>query len=343
MCLAVDGAPKDEAWRRMTLIARQLRSEKVGEIADDFPEIMTAAQLEKMQFQPLEWTILGILPVGTTLLAGPPKAGKTRLVTHIASRIVNGSRVLGKIDTEPQGVLMLYLEDGGRRVRGRLLDMLPDGWPKNLTFTTQWERMTKGGLQKLDKFLARHAWVRFVVVDIFARIRPFSSPIRSVYERDYHEVSLIKKIADEHDVGIMLLHHTNKLKDAPDVFERISGSQGLAAAADTIMLLDRENRLEAKAVLSIDGRDVEAQELALEHDLDTGEWLLLGEANLYQTSESRRAIIEYLKENPAKTPSEVAKALNMNPSTVRTTMQKMADAGQLVKDDKSRYFVLGKW
>jgi len=54
MCVAIDGVSQDEAGRRMTLIARQLRSEKVGQIAEDFPEIMTAPQNGLSNFGPAQ-------------------------------------------------------------------------------------------------------------------------------------------------------------------------------------------------------------------------------------------------------------------------------------------------
>jgi hypothetical protein len=103
-----------------------------------------------------------------------------------------------------------------------------------------------------------------------------------------------------------------------------------------MMLLEREDRLSQEATLSIDGREVEAQELLLEHDPDTGQWMLIGDANLYMTSDPRREIISYLETNPLKLPSEVARALNKNPSTVRSLMRNMARDGQLVRDQQGR-------
>jgi RecA-family ATPase len=49
--------------------------------------------------------------VGVPLLAGAPKAGKTRLVTQIALGVSTGESVLEKIGVEKCGVLCLFLED----------------------------------------------------------------------------------------------------------------------------------------------------------------------------------------------------------------------------------------
>jgi hypothetical protein len=105
------------------------------------------------------------------------------------------------------------------------------------------------------------------------------------------------------------------------------------------MLLERKDRMEAKATLSIDGREVEAQELGLEYDLDTGVWTLLGDAHLHITSDSRREIISYLERHPRKTPGEVSRATGRNDSTTRSNMRNMARDGQLVRDDKGRYAI----
>jgi hypothetical protein len=304
-----------------------------------FPEVFTAAQLEKEEYPPLEWIIQDILPQGVTLLAGPPKSGKTRMMTHIAVAKATGSKALEKIDVKPSGVLFLCLEDSERRVKERLAGLLPGGWPRNLHLVTEWPRMDSGGLSKLDEFLDLYPRVRLVVIDVLERFRGPRPYGTSIYQYDYQTIVRIKAVADKHDVGIVLVHHTNKLQDALDVFTRISGTQGLTGAADTIMLLEREDRMEAEATLSIDGREVEAQELGLEYDLDTGAWRLLGDANLYLTSDSRREIISYLTQHPRKTPKEVSKAIDKNYSTTKSNMRNMAFDGQLVRDQKGRYSV----
>jgi hypothetical protein len=260
-------------------------------------------------------------------------------MTHVAVAVVTGGKAFGKINTKKAKVLCLWLEDSERRVRERFSKLFSNGWPDGLYCVTEWPTMNNGGIERLDRFLDSHPHVKLVIIDVWERFRPPAPRGSSIYSYDYRSIAAIKATADKHDVAIVLIHHTNKLLNAPDVFNRVSGTHGLTGAVDTMMLLEREDRLSQEATLSIDGREVEAQELLLEHDLDTGQWTLIGDANLYVTTDPRREIISYLEENPNKLPSEVAKALNKHPSTTRSNMRNMARDGQLVRDQKKRYSV----
>ncbi len=61
-----------------------------------------------------------------------------------------------------------------------------------------------------------------------------------MYGNDYNDISSIKKIADEHDISIILVHHLRKLKDGDDPFNEVSGSTGITGAADTNYVLKRK-------------------------------------------------------------------------------------------------------
>jgi hypothetical protein len=325
----------------------ELNQESVnGQQADrvaSSPKVITAEELEKRKYPRLNWLVQEILHPGVTILAGPPKSGKTRLMTHVAAAVVTGKKVLGKIDTQRAGVLFLYLEDGWRRVQTRLLEFLLDGWPSNLRLEIDWPRMGNGGLRRLDEFLTQQPEVRMVIIDVLERFRPPTPRGVSIYQYDYRTIASIREVAEKHDVAILLIHHTNKLQDAPDVFNRISGTLGLTGAVDTMMLLEREDRMQPEATLSIDGREVEAQELTLQYDPDTGEWELLGDANLYSTSDERRQIISHLENQPEpKSPKEVAMALGKNESTTRNLMLKMMRDRQLVRVARGKYTVSKK-
>lgn len=45
---------------------------------------------------------------------------------------------------------------------------------------------------------------------------------------------ILKSLADEYGVAILLIHHFRKMKDQ-DVFHQITGSTGLQGAVDTMM------------------------------------------------------------------------------------------------------------
>jgi RecA-family ATPase len=252
--------------------------------------------------------------------------------------LATGSKVLGQIDVEQCGVLFLALEDSKWRIKDRLSAMLDDSpFPPELHFATECPIMGDGGLKEMDRCLKEHPSVRLVVVDVLGRFRkPTSS--QNLFQADYSVIAKIKAVADRHSIAVILICHTNKLRDTPDVFDKISGTLGLPAASDTVMVLERYNRAEANANLHVAGRDVEARELALEFNSYDGSWKLLGDAEKYRTTAQRRAIIDYLAEagEPKRT-SEIAKALGKNHSTTRGLCSKMLKDRQLVQPERGLY------
>ena len=72
--------------------------------------------------------------------------------------------------------------------------------------------------------------------------------------------------------ALLVVHHTRKL-DSADFVDSVSGTQGLAGAADYVLVLKRQ-RHSTDATLAVTGRDVpEAEYAPLSHD---GRWTLDG-------------------------------------------------------------------
>ena len=81
--------------------------------------------LSEQTFPPLQFAVPGIVPAGFTLLAGPPKAGKSWLLLDWLIAVVMGGRALGKISAgAPRQVFYLALEDSDRRMQARCSQLL---------------------------------------------------------------------------------------------------------------------------------------------------------------------------------------------------------------------------
>src|SRR5947209_1653111 len=78
------------------------------------PQHFTAAELQEMDLPAPCWAVEGMIAQGITLLAGPPKVGKSWLCLQLAIAVAEGSDVLG-IPVEKGEVLYLALEDTPRR------------------------------------------------------------------------------------------------------------------------------------------------------------------------------------------------------------------------------------
>lgn len=103
-----------------------------------------------------------------------------------------------------------------------------------------------------------------MIIDTLQKVRDSkgSAGKAGMYGNDYDDIASIKRIADESNIAVILVHHLRKLKDGDDPFNEVSGSTGIIGAADTNYVLKRK-RSGDTATLLASGRDVEYQELTL--------------------------------------------------------------------------------
>jgi hypothetical protein len=167
--------------------------------------------------------------------------------------------------------------------------------------------------------------------DVLTRMRGRVSDRADRYQADYHAMAAIKTIADDYSVPFLVPHHTRNA-DAEDFLETVSGSHGLAGAADAVSVL-KQSRGSADAVLNITGRDVEEAQDALKFSPESGTWTLLeGPANDYEVGDTRRQILGVVREHDGITPKGIAEKLDLRDDTIRQTVRRMADDGQLDTD-----------
>src|SRR5215207_1341084 len=302
-----------------------------------WPKTLTAAELLGLELPPIRWSVQGLLPEGVTLLAGKPKLGKSWMGLDIAIAISTGGVALGTRQVEMGDVLYMALEENYRRLRKRLEKLLTGEAPERLHIVTEWPRMDEGGAEALERWLEAHPDTRLVVVGILKRVRPRTSPNRSVYEPDYEALEAMQRLGAEFEVSILVVHHLRKL-GAADPLDEISGSTGLSGGADGVLVLKRD-RGRADAYLHVTGREIEEEaELALRWDADLASWTLVGDAEEYRISKERQEIVRVLTEaGEPMTPKEVAELLGKPPNNVKYLMWRMSKDGQLATVGKGRY------
>jgi RecA-family ATPase len=246
----------------------------------------TAAELMAIEFPEPRWAVPGILAEGLNLLCGPPKLGKSWFALNVAVAVSMGTKAFGRVHVDQGDVLYLALEDPGRRLQSRLRMVLGlEPAPERLTLETACPAIADGGAELIDKWLGEHPDARLVIVDVFTRIRGKVNDRSGRYEADYEAMAAIKTIADEWGIAILVVHHTRK-QHAADFLDTVSGTHGLAGAADAVLVLER-SRGSAEAKLQITGRDVEETEYALNFAGDVGTWQFL-EGPRATTSSARR-------------------------------------------------------
>jgi RecA-family ATPase len=303
----------------------------------------TAEQLMETDFPATRWAVPDLIPVGLTVLAGAPKVGKSWLSLDLALQVATGGMFLDSIRVRQGSVLLLALEDSNRRLKSRI-KQLQNGSRADLgalSVETVWEAGTKG-LKLLDKKLHRMDQPRLVVIDVYARMRDagIASP-RSIYQADYEATAAFKSLADDHEVAVLLLHHTSKAQRA-DYFESVSGSTGITAAADVVSVL-RRRRGAMDGQLLADGRDITATDLPLSRQA-SGRWSLSTVPRRNGESDTAANVLTIVSAaGPAGVrPTEVAEALAVSPNTARQRLWQLAQRGRLQGDGKGRYFCAAK-
>lgn len=295
-------------------------------------KVYTAASLQNMVFSPPKWAVPGLIPEGLTILAGPPKVGKSFMALSLCLSVASGGMALGSIETEAGEVLLIALEDPIPRLQRRIESLSDDRpWPADLHLINTCPRAHEGGLEFLENWLKTHPRAKLVVIDTLQKFRKPLGRNSNLYGDDYEAAGSLKSLADRYGVGIVVLHHTKK-GEVSDPLEGVSGTMGLSGAADTTLVLKR-SRGQGSAELFITGRDVEERTMALR--FESPDWRLEGDAEEGKLSLQRKEIIKLLKssEKPL-TPKAIAQALGREyNSTIRGLLVKMADAGQILSHE----------
>ncbi len=207
-------------------------------------------------------------------------------------------------------------------------------------FFTSWPSFDEGCLDALEQFLKEHPNCRVIFIDTLAKVRKIPSNKGSIYYEDTQAISALKDIADKFHVAIVVVHHVNK-KDSDDPIDLISGSNGIAGAADTLMVLKR-SRKNDDATLFITGRDVEEQELAMALDKSCV-WTVLGDAAEIHASRVRQDVLEAIAEaGHALGPTDIGRAIGKQPESLSKTLKRMVEAGLLKRIDGGKYIGVAK-
>ncbi|MFC5719603.1 AAA family ATPase [Streptomyces gamaensis] len=291
----------------------------------------TAEELMAVEFPEPRWAVPGIISEGVNLLAGPPKVGKSWLSLGLAVSVAAGGRAMSALPVEGGPVLYLALEDTPRRLQTRMRKILgKDRAPSTLTLATSCPSLPQGGGEAIAQWIERNPSARMVVIDVFAKMRGPSAPGASAYDADYAAVGHAKRIADHYGIALVLVHHVRKA-GSDDFLAEVSGTNGLAGAADATLVLKR-SRGQADGVLHVTGRDVDEAEYALRFFPEAGAWQLLeGPAADHTIGDTRATVLRHVREHPGAKPKQIAEDTGLDPALVRQTCARMANDAQLIR------------
>ena len=271
-----------------------------------------AADLLKKDIPPLTELVTNMIVPGLTILASPPKSGKSWLVLSMCIAICTGQEFLGR-KTKKVPTLYLALEDGERRLQSRLCKLAPDIVPeglKDLDIVYQAPRLRLPGRdgkysyeRNIDNDLITYLdyWhensKQLFFIDVFQKIR-CGTGNKNAYEVEYLEGSLLQSWASKNTASIVLVHHFKKGSQGMDPMERIGGSTGVTGSADTLITMERDRRTDKEAIFTITGRDVSMQEFKC--SFHNGIWRYEGaiadnEAEAFREKYERNPIVQTIR------------------------------------------------
>jgi hypothetical protein len=302
-----------------------------------------AAELIATDFPEPNWAVPGMICEGVNLLCGPPKVGKSWASLALGLAIANGTNAFGKVPVDQGEVLYLALEDTPRRAAKRIKTLLGSDHVDpaklgDLIVVTECPRLDRGGAEAIDGWLTEHRRAKLVIIDVFTKMRPAPGPGTSAYEADYAAVGAIKRLADKHAVPFLVVHHVRKA-GAEDFLAEVSGTNGIAGAADATLVLKRA-RGQADGVLHVTGRDVEEAEYALAFDANRGAWNLMdGDPRLLTATDNGAAIMAWLEANPDAGPKAIAAGTGINENSVKTVLRRAAEDGRITQTRRGQWAV----
>jgi hypothetical protein len=314
--------------------------------------VLTAKELRTMTFNPITFLVSDLIPAeGITLICAKPKVGKSWLLLDLCIAATADRHVLGDLKPVQGDVLYLALEDSPRRLHSRMTKLLPTftgDWPSGLTLATQWRRVDQGGLDDVRGWVEttrnKGGKIAFVGIDVLKMVRPLNQGRKLAYDCDYEAITGLHKLAIELSVPIIVVHHTRKA-EAEDLIDKVSGTFGLVGAADTIIVIERRSH---GWVFDVRGRDVTADELAVEFNSNTCRWTILGNAQTVHRSAERGAVMAIFgdAEGPL-TVADVTERLEVSlpqsqrsAAAVRQILSRMAKNGDLRRLGKGKYALL---
>ena len=196
----------------------------------------------------------------------------------------------------PQGtVLYLCLEDSMRRIKERLWK-ITDEAPDNIHFANEARTINDGLADQLRAFVQTYPDTVLIVIDTFQIIRNNSQDIS--YASEYEEMRLLKSIADELNVTILLVHHLRKQSDR-DPLNMLSGTTGISGALDAVFILEKLDRGSDGATLKCTGRDIQDRHLELRLSKHNCVWCRISDSLTEPTlmlPEPMREFVEFMKQ-----------------------------------------------
>lgn len=255
------GTGKD--WREWAL---------AGGSPDDFPEsnlgqvIKSVATIRAETPATVPWAAFPVAYFGgVSVLAGPPKGGKSTILGHLARCAETGEKFLGEFDVKKGTPVLLLTEEHGVPVV-----MKTDAFGLSAVAVVQRGDAVRAGWGLADSLAAAARWVKsnpreVVVIDTLAVWAGIEN------ENDAGEataaIETIRHALADRGAAVILVHHTRK--GGGIAGEATRGSGAIAASCDVqaeLTYFDAADATDSRRWLTVRGRVMDTTRLLLAYD-----------------------------------------------------------------------------
>lgn len=286
-----------------------------------------AADLLALELPPLRWIVPDLIPEGTTILASPPKVGKSCFVYQIVVEATLGGEFLDR-RVERGSALYLALEDGKRRGQTRLRAALDGRAMPRGFLEVRWDAPLIGqGLEEsISAWLDVHPDAIIVAIDTLQKVRPQSTGKRGAYEVDVDDLGRLQTLFRDRRVALLVVHHARK--DASDDFlASVSGTYGITGSADTIVVIKRK-RIESFGQVYVTGRDVSDAEIPVRFD---GMLWNSAPVSMAEASFERLEVFKIIEAEGPIFPAAVAEKTGLGRTSVQNMVAKLVEQGAVAR------------
>lgn len=313
-----DSGRIDEGWQRHKQYLVVQKTDDIEEVKKGLPKLtaISAFDLQNKEFEERYYAVQGMIPEGETVIAAPPKTGKSWLMLDMCLKVAEGKPFLG-FTTKQSDTLYLALEDGDSFEQERL-NIVTGGAtaPKNFHFVfNNVMPMNEGFLIQLEELIKIFPNVKVVVIDTLQFIKYRQGKSESAYECDYRTGRDLKDFAERKHLAVVVVTHTTKMIHVEDEMSNVSGTNGVTGAADSVVVLSKDKRTDKEARMFITGRKVRQSMHNIKFDDSKCQWDYVGIAEdsdkdqreqeererLYYNSKIREAVIQ-IAENLGEAP-----------------------------------------
>jgi len=279
-------------------------------------------ELLRADFEPQVWAVDGlIIAGGLTEFGGAKKLGKSLFALQAATEVARGGYFLGRKCAQGK-VIVLALEDGGRRLQARLKRQgAPEGLP--ITYVTRFQPLDRGGLDDLRSLLEEER-PAMLIVDTLAACKS-----GRVDENEAGAMgdmmNALRMLAQDHRCAVVVVAHHGKIRTGDPGFD-LRGSSAQAGAADVNLGL---YRTEGGYILKGEGRDFEPVELRLALDTPTLTWGLVGDARKIAKEENENELLTTLAKLGEADAKTLAGEMGKSRQAVHSVLRRLGQEGKV--------------